>query len=322
MKITFSNVDQLKSFNYFLATNDLGDSSKLEIEATTNWMNIHPACISFAAALAAEVGKERTWIEAGSDRATMYLDRMGLYEFAANDCAVDYVKHEEAGRFIPVTKIKTEAEQSKFIADLHPILHLTPDQSDTIKYVLGELIRNVIEHSMSRNGAFVTVQYVAAKQKLSIGICDTGVGLRASLERYHAPVDDLDAIRLALMPGVSGTTARDGGTGDNAGAGLYIVKSIVKMMRNYFVIYSGDSAYKLHKYDKRVKNGPRLNENPFADKHTAYDGLPNFGGTLIGIDMTLADTKKFSEILERIKVSYSQAIRARKERKYKEIRFQ
>lgn len=322
MKITFSNVDQLKSLNYFLATNDLSDSSHLEIVTTSNWMNIHPACISFVAALAAEVGRENTTIITDIPRAAMYLDRMGLYAFSNNACSVSYTQHEETGRFIPVTQIKTNSEQSKLITELHPILHLTPEKSETIKYVLGELIRNVIEHSMSKNGAFVTVQYVAAKDKLSIGICDTGVGLRASLERYHMPVDDMDAIRLALMPGVSGTTTRDGGTGDNAGAGLYIVKSIVKITRNYFVIYSGDSAYKMHKYDKRVKFGPRLNDNPFADKHSSYDDLPSFGGTLIGLDITLADTTQFSEILEKIKVSYSKAIKNRKQRKYKEIKFE
>ena len=322
MKITFSNVDQLKSLNYFLSTNDLSDSSRLEIMTTSNWMNIHPVCLSFSAALAVEVGQDNTSIETDVPRAAMYLDRMGLYRFSRSECPVEYTQHEEAGRFIPVTQIRTDREQSDFIADLHPILHLTPEKSETIKYVLGELIRNVIEHSMSPNGAFVTVQYVAAKDKLSIGICDTGIGLRASLERYHMPVDDMDAIRLALMPGVSGTTARDGGTGDNAGAGLYIVKSITKITRNYFVIYSGDSAYKMHKYDKRVKFGPRLNDNPFVDKHTTYDGLPSFGGTLVGLDITLTDTKQFSEILEKIKISYSQAIRNRKKRKYKEVRFE
>ncbi len=321
MKITFSNVDQLKSLNYFLATNDLGNGGFLEIETVTNWMNVHPACLVLAAALAAEVGRENTSIVVNSERAGIYLDRMGLYGYANEVCPVRYTKHEEAGRFIPVTQIRTDAEQSRLIADLHPILHLSPEKASTIKYVLGELIRNVIEHSESRNGAFVAVQYVAAKEKLSIGICDTGVGLRASLERHHAPVDDLDAIRLALTPGVSGTTAREGGTGDNAGAGLYIVKSISKITRNYFVVYSGDSAYKMHKYDKRVKYGPRLNENPFADKHTVYDSLPNFGGTLIGLDITLADTMQFNEILEKIKVSYSQAIRDRKKRKYREVRF-
>lgn len=322
MKITFSNVDQLKSFNYFLRTNELFDSSNLEIVSETNWMNIHPACISFAAAIAAEIGKENSHIKVRNEQAAIYLDRMGLYDFVNDICPVPYMKHEEAGRFIPVTKIKTESEQSQFIADLHPILHLTVDQAEVIKYVLGELIRNVIEHSEAKNGAFVTVQYVARKKKLSVGICDTGVGLRASLERYHMPVDDLDAIRLALTPGVSGTTLRSGGTGDNAGAGLYIVKSIVKMARNYFVVYSGDSAYKMHKYDKRVKYGPRLNEDPFVDKHTAYDGLPNFGGTLIGLDINLGNEEEFSRTLEKIKVSYSQAIRARKKRHYKEIKFE
>lgn len=321
MKISFSNVDQLKSLNHFLSTNDLSDNARLEIMTTTSWMNVHPSCLVFAAALATEVGPDRTTITATSDRAMMYLDRMGLYSFAHNACPVGYTKHEETGRFIPITQVRTDAEQSRLIADLHPILHLPPEKADTIKYVLGELIRNVIEHSMSPNGAFVAVQYVAAKEKLSIGICDTGIGLRASLEKFHSPVDDLDAIRLALMPGISGTTAREGGTGDNAGAGLYIVKSICKITRNYFVAYSGDSAYKLHKYDKRVKNGPRLKDSPFADKHTSYDGLPSFGGTLIGLDITLTDTLQFNEILEKIKVSYGQAIRERKRVKYKEVRF-
>ena len=320
MKISFSNVDQLKSINYFLRTNDLSDSSKLEICTEKSWMYVHPVCLVFAAALASEIGREKTVINVDIPRAEMYLDRMGLYNYSSNTCSVEYNQHEETGRFIPITQLKTEQEQSQFIADLHPILHLTPEKSETIKYVLGELIRNVIEHSNARNGAFVAVQYTTGKNKLSVGICDTGIGLRASLEKYHNPANDLDAIRLALMPGVSGTAYR-GGTGDNAGAGLYIVKSIVKTTRNYFLVYSGDAAYKLHKYDKRVKYGPRLNENPFADKCAVYDGLPNFGGTLIGLDLTLTDTETFSEILEKIKVSYSKAIRERKKAQYKEVKF-
>lgn len=320
MKISFSNVDQLKSINYFLRTNDLRDSSKLQICAEKSWIYVHPVCLVFAVALASEVGRENTTINIEVPRVAMYLDRMGLYSYSSSDCPVEYNQHEEAGRFIPVTQLKTEQEQSQFIADLHPILHLSPEKSETVKYVLGELIRNVIEHSNAKNGAFVAVQYTTEKNKLSVGICDTGVGLRASLEKFHNPADDLDAIRLALMPGVSGTAYR-GGTGDNAGAGLYIVKSIVKTTRNYFLVYSGSAAYKLHKYDKRVKYGPRLNENPFADKCAVYDDLPNFGGTLIGLDLTLTDTETFSEILERIKVSYSKAIRERKKAKYKEVKF-
>ena len=320
MKISFSNLDQLKSINYFLRLNDLSDNSNLEISSKKNWAYVHPACLAFTAAIAEEVGKENTKITVDDEHAMIYLDRMGLYKYASNNCPISYDKHEESGRLIPVTQLKTDAEQSKFIADLHPILHLSPEKSETMKYILGELIRNVIEHSNAKNGAFVAVQYTAPKDKLSIGICDTGIGLRASLEKYHNPIDDLDAIRLALMPGISGT-AYHGGTGDNAGAGLYIVKSIVKTTRNYFFIYSGNAAYKMHKFDKRVKHGPRLNENPFADKCSTYDDLPSFGGTLIGLDLTLTDTERFSEILERIKVAYSKAIRERKKTKYKEIKF-
>ena len=83
---------------------------------------------------------------------------MGLYSYSANNCPTEYDRHEESGRLIPITQLKTNAEQSKFIADLHPVLHLPPEKSETMKYVLGELVRNVIEHSDAPNGAFVAVK--------------------------------------------------------------------------------------------------------------------------------------------------------------------
>jgi hypothetical protein len=123
------------------------------------------------------------------------------------------------------------------------------------------------------------------------------------------------------MPGISGTTNREGGSEDNAGAGLFIVKTMSKMTRNYFAIYSGDSAHKLLKYDKRVKYAPRIYADPFSDRHNTYQHLPNFHGTLVGVDIALDETKEFNELMEAIKQSYSRAIRERKEKQYKEIKF-
>lgn len=310
----------LMGFDNFLHQVDLSDPSTLHIE-TAKWTNVHPAGLVFAATLATVVGKDNSTIDAIKSASGRYIARMGLYDYLATPTPDDFNEKEESGRFIPIKNIKTSAEQSQFIADMIPLLHLDPERTTAIKYVIGELIRNVIEHSQSRTGAFVAAQYYARKNKISIGICDTGIGLKSSLEKFHHPKNDMDAIRFALMPGISGTTNREGGTEENAGAGLFIVKSMAKISRNYFVIYSGNSEYKLLKYDNRVKYSPRIYADPFDDRHSSREDLPQFHGTLVGLDITLNDTTEFNDLLESIKKVYSKALRERKSKIYRKPRF-
>ena len=56
------------------------------------------------------------------------------------------------------------------------------------------------------------------------------------MRRSHFITSDKEAIQLALMPGITGTTRREGGTGINAGAGLFFIKSIAKINRDFFVV--------------------------------------------------------------------------------------
>ena len=309
------------NFNHFLAQINFDDDKKLEIETTNNWLSVHPAALVLAAALAKKVGKSNTVINSSAGESGLYLDRMGLYDYADTKSPYRYNQHDESGRFVPIRQILTQDDQSRFVTDIIPLLHLDPEKSQMIRYVIGELVRNALEHSRSSDGAFVAAQYRPKTNVLSFGVCDTGIGIRKSLEVFHFLEDDLAAIRLALMPGISGTTAGLNFTENNGGAGLFIVKNLSKMTRNYFVLYSGEAAYKLLKYDKRVKGLPRVKSDPFEDRHSAYSGLPNFNGTLVGVDVALDDTETFNAIMETIKVSYSKSIRERKERKYKEIKF-
>ena len=86
------------------------------------------------------------------------------------------------------------------------------------------------------------------------------------------------------------------------------------------MIYSGDSLYKLLKYDKRVQH-PRINADPFDDRYSYKDNLPNFNGTLVGVDISLSEGENFADLLETIKRTYSIAIRERKQRQYKRFKF-
>lgn len=124
------------------------------------------------------------------------------------------------------------------------------------------------------------------------------------------------AIQLALAPGVTGTTSKEGGTEYNAGAGLFFIKSIAKVKRNFFVIYSGNAMYKLLK-----GTSDRLYADPFRDRHSKNDDLPYWQGTVVGIDISLNETKEFSALLDLIRDVYLRTIRERKRVEYKKARF-
>ena len=323
MKMYFSNSDYLAYFDGFLNKLDLTDETTLTIETHPRWINVHPAILTLAASLALRVGKDNVRVPNLTASSGSYLDSMGLFDFTSQESPYLINKKDPSGRFVPLTIIRTPDEQSHFISEMVPLLHLPPEKAGALKYVVGELIRNVLEHSMSKTGAIVAAQYYKKSRTIRIGICDSGIGIRQSLSRCwpsHTE-NDVEAIKWALTPGVSGTTTNAGGTGDNAGAGLFFIKSIAKVARNYFMIYSGSGIYKLLLRDKRSEN-PRLTINPEDDRHSERADAPYLSGTLVAIDLTLDDDlDEFDKLLGKIRASYGDAIRLRQKRQYRRFRF-
>ena len=321
MKIYLSNQGNLRNLVSFLESLDLTNPNKLEISTHDKWVTVHPANLVLTAALAMEIGKNNVEIVGKVPETGRYLDRMGLYDLTRTSSPFTYHKKEESGRFVPIKVIKTADDQSHFITDMIPLLHLTENNTTIIKYVIGELVRNVLEHAIAKNGAIVAAQYYKKTNRVSIGICDTGIGIWKSMNTYWHPKSDIEAIKLALTPGITGTTRREGGTAENAGAGLFFIKSIAKIARNYFSIYSGSAQYTLLKHDKRVKNSPRLYPDPFRDRHSKSNLLPIFNGTLVAVDISLDETPEFNTLLSKIGEVYDTAIRERKRAKFKQPKF-
>jgi anti-sigma regulatory factor (Ser/Thr protein kinase) len=321
MRIHFSNQGNLRNFRSFVESLDLSDPQKLEITTHDKWITVHPANLVLAAALAIKVGKSNSTILGDVPDTGRYLDRMGLYALTKTESPFEYREKEPAGRFVPLSVIHTAEDQSRFIADMIPLMHLSEENATIVKYVIGELVRNVLEHSNASEGAIVAAQYYRKTNRVSIGICDTGIGLWKSLQTYWSPRTDADALHLALTPGVTGTTRREGGSSENAGAGLFFIKSIAKITRNYFAIYSGSAEYTLHKHDKRVKSTPRLFADPVQDPHSETGNAPSFDGTLVAVDITLDETPELNQLLTGIGDVMDRAIRERKRAKYHEPRF-
>lgn len=320
MDIYLPNSAFLGNIDPFLRQMNLSDPAKLKITANKKWISIHPVVLCIVAALGLNIKPENIGCEKLEAKSKHYLQRMGLLKLLAIRTDLSITEHEPAGRFIPLTIIKDSQELTRFITDIIPLLHLGPEHTDSIKYVVSELVRNVLEHSESKEGAIVSAQYYRKSNTIRIGIVDTGVGIKKTINNAYPAETHLEAIRLALMPGITGTTQRIGGTEYNAGAGLFFIKSIAQINREFFMVYSGNAMYKLLKNKPDLKH-ITLHGDPFQDRHSKGGDYPYWQGTVVGIDISLGKTKEFSILLDLIRDAYIKTIKERKKEKYRKPRF-
>ena len=321
MLVHLPNSAFLGNIDFFLRNLDLTSSpGSLKITANEKWISIHPVVLSLVASLGLKVGKGKIGCEELTAASKNYIVRMGLLKVLELPTETSMVEHEPAGRFIPITQIRTQAESSTFIAEMIPLLHLDAEQSQTVGYIVSELVGNVIEHAQSEHGAIICAQFYKKSNSIRLGIADTGIGIKSTITRSHAARTDLDAIQLALRPGITGTTKKEGGTEQNAGAGLFFIKSIANVNRDFFVIYSGKGFYKLLKKPSST-NSLSLHVDPFEDRHSKKDDVPCWPGTVVGVDITLSQTREFSLLLKAIRDIYTRDVRNRKRMRYKKPKF-
>lgn len=318
MKIHIPNSAFIGNIDPFLRGFDPKEPNKLEITANKKWTSIHPVILSMVAALGLKLKNKNVECEKLESKSKHYLERMGLFKFLKIESGIEIKEHEPAGRFIPLTQIKDSESLTEFIREITPLLHLEPRHAEPIRYIMSELIRNVLEHSLSQNGAIVCAQYYNKSNTIRIGVADTGVGIWKTINYSYNPKNDMDAIRLALIPGITGTTKREGGTEFNAGAGLFFIKSIAQVNRGFFMIYSGRAMYKLL---KRSGKNIKLHADPLEDRHSKKEDLPPWEGTIVGVDIPLEETSEFSMLLDLINQTYREAIKERKKQRYKKPQF-
>ncbi|MEK7144548.1 MAG: ATP-binding protein [Patescibacteria group bacterium] len=315
MRINLPNSAFLGNLDSFLRRFDPSNPKELLITANKKWISVHPIVLTMIAALGQTVPREKIDCEALEAKSRHYFERMRLFEFLEIDSGIIMTEHDSSGRFIPLTQIKDSTSLTRFITEMIPLLHLAPIHAEPLKYIVSELVRNVLEHADSSRGAFVAAQYYSKSNTVRIGISDVGVGISRTIRKSHHSTDDLQSIRLALTPGITGTTDREGGTEQNAGAGLFFVKSIAAVNSDFFVIYSGTAFYKLLK--QKTENKNPLQADPLEDRHSAGNDYPHWQGTVIGIDLALDVNEQFTALLEHIRNVYAKAVRARKHARYK-----
>jgi len=319
--ITISNPSTIKAIRYFLTNNNFFPIGKEEVRGVhfpKNFVLMAPFALAMLAAWAEECykvnGKVKCFVDnIENPEVVNYAWRMNLMEHmrVAYDPGPTYKKHESSGRFIPLVRINTSNDLRNFLIDMLPLFHIPLDESNSVKYCFSELIRNVLEHAGGGISAYACAQYYKNSKKISIGIADCGKGILASLRRTQTYLKDnehMQAIIQALKPGISGGPAKE-----NAGAGLYFVRSIAKAAGTQFAIYSGDTCYKLSQ--KRRREQIIFNADPLEDRHKIYEKLPYWQGTVIAVEIGLEGNRAFDEVLTEIrKTYYANKIRIRNKR--------
>lgn len=116
----------------------------------------------------------------------------------------------------------------------------------TIYYVIVELLRNVIQHSIDSLGAVIVAQNMSKpllhekEQKIQIAVVDTGIGIFNALQSMHKEIITPEqALERALWPYFSGAFDRTKkGTSQNAGLGLFFVSEMAKLTAGTLLISS------------------------------------------------------------------------------------
>ncbi|WP_308603701.1 ATP-binding protein [uncultured Fibrobacter sp.] len=165
----------------------------------------------------------------------------------------------------------------------------------TLKYILIELLRNVIQHSADLHGGVVVAQrmdqgndYIQEKA-IQICVVDNGCGIFNSLKTMHPDItDNKIALERALWPSLSGRFPKgDSGSSQNAGMGLFVISELVKRLAGRMLIVSGDNALLLE------GSLEESNKIKFLDC--------KFNGTLIVVDIPKRSVADFEELFTRIR---------------------
>ncbi|MBH48745.1 MAG: hypothetical protein CME71_11305 [Halobacteriovorax sp.] len=125
-------------------------------------------------------------------------------------------------------------------------------------YLLGEIVRNIKDHSQSQH-SYIAAQFYPSHRKTQVVIVDSGIGLRASLERRYPEIQThSDAILKAIEPFATGVAPNSnpyGGT-TNIGLGLHMSTELIKLTKNRLKMISGDSKLTIANRKTVVTNLP------------------------------------------------------------------
>ncbi|WP_375772316.1 ATP-binding protein [Archangium gephyra] len=166
----------------------------------------------------------------------------------------------------------------------------------TLRYVIVELLRNVVQHSHSPGGGVVSADLweEGGRSMLQLAVADVGIGIPASLRSLHPNLSDPEAaLEKSLWPHISGTFEEGlTGTQQNAGMGLFFIAEMAKLTGGTLLIATRGATLLLSGWvDEEGNHSLRFIEPR---------GI-GFPGTLVGFELPVGGVVDYPALIETIK---------------------
>lgn len=161
------------------------------------------------------------------------------------EISVHDLKSRSASAFVPAGEIIEEEAEN--LATLLTRRN-EGDLFETLVYSIREIVRNVVEHSDADSYIFAA-QYWPTQHTAEVAVADRGCGILASLrENPRLQIDnDADALKLALLPGISSKSWRRSQQHDewaNSGYGLFMTQRLCSIGGEFGLI-SGEHGLRI-----------------------------------------------------------------------------
>ena len=203
------------------------------------------------------------WMNSAAGKFRNYADHIGFFRYTGFDRGEEPRNVAGSSNYIPIHRFSIQELQAKAAgkpygeivneeaSTLASIITRAEDGPtfDVVQYAFREVMRNSVEHSRGSN-LTVFGQFWPANNKAEIVILDDGVGILENLleHEYVECSNDLEAIKCALLPGVSGVTREErmkqDETWGNSGFGLYVLSRLCAE-NGLFRVITGNGALTL-----------------------------------------------------------------------------
>jgi len=210
---------------------------------------------------------------------------------------------ERPDRTVKLTRISKSSEIPSFANSVMSILNIEDEElAGAVRYSLIELLRNVVQHSVSNKGGIAMAQYYPKTGIVDVCVADMGIGVKSSINEAYPEIDShLKALKLATLPHVSRTFKPGGYTSmsDNAGLGLFFIRQIASLSGGSFFLGSkdalvdiwGDKEGQQHKIYRTARAGGW--PGTFAYLQLRRDTISEFDAILTTCRRLAAEAQKY-----------------------------
>jgi anti-sigma regulatory factor (Ser/Thr protein kinase) len=160
----------------------------------------------------------------------------------------------EVGRTVKLTRVTNFADIEPVSGNIAKLIvsdsltdlknqYLDADEvRSTIRYVMVELLRNVIQHSYDERGGIILAQRMdhGIEPSIQVAVVDCGIGIQSSLSTTHKDISSPEvALERSIWPSYSGTFHKgQAGSAQNAGMGLFFASEMAKLASGKLLICS------------------------------------------------------------------------------------